>query len=1027
MLYPKNLSNDIDLELFKNPTAEYRCTPFWAWNCELKKDELLKEIEFMKEMGMGGFHMHTRVGMSTKYLSDEYMALVKACNEKAKEENMLSWLYDEDKWPSGFGGGYVTKKKENRQKYLMFTTVPVSENDVIKDNISSNALGSRTPDSELIARHSVVIDDEGYLVSYKLLDDGEEATEGKVWYTYFCHKNTGPWYNFTAYSDTLSKKTIDEFINVTHEKYKEVLGDEFGKTVPAIFTDEPQMTHKTILDFALKEKDVFLPFTDDFDDTYKSEYGDSIIEKLPEVIWDKKGIANTTRYRFNDHSTERFVEAYADNLGEWCEKNGIHLTGHMLMEATLSGQTACNGEAMRSFRKFGLPGVDMLLDAREFTTVKQAASAAHQYGREGVMSELYGVTNWDFDFRGHKMQGDWQAALGVSVRVPHLYWVSMKGEAKRDYPASIGHQSAWYKEYSYIEDHYARVNTLMTRGKADVKIGVIHPIESMWVYYGPTDQTISFRSEIDKRFSEVTNWLLYNTLDFDYISEALLTEQYKDSDVGFAVGEMNYDVVLVPACLTLRSTTLYALKKFRAKGGNVIFMGNLPTMVDAIDSEEAKLFANECTRIDWDKCSLLNIMKPYRNVEIANFAGAPSNNLMYGMRHDGDAKNLFICHVQNSFRKSSNPMEKYYVTIKGEYRPFVMDTFTGERKEMPAEYVAGNTVIKWYCYAHSSLLLRLEKGRSEAIDIPGPKAISEEYMSGAAKLILHEPNVCVLDMAKWKLDDGEWNKKEEMLRICNMAKTKLGLSTAATHGAQPWAVKFDEPKNTITLEVSVNSDIEIDNAILALEDFDVTDIEFNGRKIEKKPLGYYVDFSITKVNIGKIEKGVNTLVVTKPFNVVSCVENMFILGDFGVEILGDTVKIIKSKDEIYFGDWTKQGLSFYGGTATYRYNIKGGYNAKLALGLYLAPCVTVELDGKRIGNVSLAPNTVDLGQLSDEEHILDITVHASRINTFGALHLSKYNLGWIGPNAWHTSGAEWSYEYKIAETGLLTAPRIIKY
>lgn len=59
MLYPKN------------PTAEYRCTPFWAWNCELKKEDLLKEIEFMKEMGMGGFHMHTRVGMSTKYLSDE--------------------------------------------------------------------------------------------------------------------------------------------------------------------------------------------------------------------------------------------------------------------------------------------------------------------------------------------------------------------------------------------------------------------------------------------------------------------------------------------------------------------------------------------------------------------------------------------------------------------------------------------------------------------------------------------------------------------------------------------------------------------------------------------------------------------------------------------------------------------------------------------------------------------------------------------------------------------------------------------
>ena len=79
-----------------------------------------------------------------------------------------------------------------------------------------------------------------------------------------------------------------------------------------------------------------------------------------------------------------------------------------------------------------------------------------------MLSELYGVTNWDFDFRGHKLQGDWQAALGVTVRVPHLTWTSMAGEAKRDYPASIGSQSPWYREYSYLEDHFARVTTAMT-------------------------------------------------------------------------------------------------------------------------------------------------------------------------------------------------------------------------------------------------------------------------------------------------------------------------------------------------------------------------------------------------------------------------------------------------------------------------------------------------------------------------------------------------------------------------------------
>ena len=67
----------------------------------------------------------------------------------------------------------------------------------------------------------------------------------------------------------------------------------------------------------------------------------------------------------------------------------------------------------------------MLYDSRELNTAKQAQSAVHQYGREGMLSELYGVTGWEFDFRGHKLAGDWQAALGVTVRVHHLTWTSI--------------------------------------------------------------------------------------------------------------------------------------------------------------------------------------------------------------------------------------------------------------------------------------------------------------------------------------------------------------------------------------------------------------------------------------------------------------------------------------------------------------------------------------------------------------------------------------------------------------------------
>ena len=166
MIYENNRKNrSLDRSLFQNPTAEYRATPFWAWNCELQKDELLRQIDIFKEMGLGGFHMHCRAGMSTTYLSDDFMDLVKACTDHARENQMLSWLYDEDKWPSGYGGGYVTCDEEFRERYITFTCDP---NFPHRD------------DAFLLTCFDVVLDESKCLASYKRVSV-EEPVKGTRW------------------------------------------------------------------------------------------------------------------------------------------------------------------------------------------------------------------------------------------------------------------------------------------------------------------------------------------------------------------------------------------------------------------------------------------------------------------------------------------------------------------------------------------------------------------------------------------------------------------------------------------------------------------------------------------------------------------------------------------------------------------------------------------------------------------------------------------------------------------------------
>ena len=118
MLYPRKEEKQLDRELFRNPSSEYRGTPFWAWNCRVTKEQIAQQTEDLRQMGMGGAHVHCRTGMSIPYMSGEFLDLVSYAHDRFAEKDMLTWLYDEDKWPSGYGGGLVTRHREYRERYL---------------------------------------------------------------------------------------------------------------------------------------------------------------------------------------------------------------------------------------------------------------------------------------------------------------------------------------------------------------------------------------------------------------------------------------------------------------------------------------------------------------------------------------------------------------------------------------------------------------------------------------------------------------------------------------------------------------------------------------------------------------------------------------------------------------------------------------------------------------------------------------------------------------------------------------------
>ena len=1048
MLYRKKTDVFLKQEDFTKPSAEYRGMPFWAWNTKLDCGQLLRHAEIFREMGFGGFFMHSRIGLNTPYLGKDFFKAVRNCIDWAKQNQMYAGLYDEDLWPSGYCAGKVTQDHpEYRKKKLIWSAAEIT-GAVPKEEFERNGgiLFLKSYRIRLNAQGNLLLDGqqqntqpgmEEHLekpdaVNSRGIEESkriEGAEETITRYAYLATQEQEPGYCKPVYADTLNPDAVKYFLETTHQVYQKEVGAEFGKTAFSMFTDEPAFADKENQKNAWDDRTKSVPWTTDFVDTFYETYGFDILECLPELFYERADQAiSYARYCYHDHVATRFEKAYFQTIGNWCRENGILFTGHVLYEDTLALQNRMTGDAMRLYPHFDIPGMDLLFNTIEFNTAKQVQSIVHQYGKEGMMSELYGVTDWDFDFRGHKFQGDWQAALGVTLRVPHLSWVSMEGPAKRDYPASIQYQSPWYREYSCIEDHFARVCSVMTRGNPVVKIGVVHPMESYWVLYGTEEATSQARRELDEKFRNLADWLLKGHLDFNYISEALLPGQYRVTPKGFQVGNMNYSVVLVPDCILLRASTVKCLEIFQKDGGRIVFAGRCPECFDAPAQEQLKRLYEQGKKVAFEKTEILKSLEPDREVSISSGTRGRSTSwlhlkeeesLIYQLRRDGNDMWLFLAHGE----KVPDGLQEINIRLTGTWMPYRYDTQAGTRSEWSQDEVVhekGYTRIRATLSAQDSLLIRLEE-------------IRILQRGGLSGISLQEENVLLLDTAEYSLDGQKFRERKNVLAIDDEVREKIGYPVRSNYNrAQPWQwAEKDKGAHRLTLRYTIESHVRIPAVFLALERPEECRLVWNGCLTAVQDVGWYVDEAIRRIPLPEIQQGLNTLEVTMPIenSNIKGAEAMYLLGNFGVELSGERAVICCMPKKIEFYSLTEQKMPFYAGNVEYhmKKKIPAG-DLKVTVKDFQGSCVRVFMDGADCGLCYRDPYEIRIGAVAEGIHHFTFRLYGNRYNTFGPLHFaclpedsSPARIGAL-PAMWNPSSTQNRKEYLVRPFGILSEP-----
>ncbi|MDT8300245.1 MAG: glycosyl hydrolase [Sedimentisphaerales bacterium] len=509
-----------------NPPAEFSLCPFWFWNDKLTEEEIIRQIEDFRAHGVYGFLIHPRAGLpkSIGWMSENMIKFMRIAIEEAAKHGMLVLLYDEGMYPSGSSSGQVVKENKAFRTRGFFAidldeTEPGTEKYGIHIGINGEPELARGQNLVAITKrkgngHRTAIVDRAIRDGYSIIrglhfledDPPRRANHREV------PENSPP------AADILNPEAVACFIRLVYQRYYDEFKGHFGKTIHAVFTDEPSFLAK-------RSERGAVPGTTGILEHVNRFLGYDFAPYLPTLWYRDEPDAERYRSDYFRALQSRLEETFYKQISQWCDSHGIGLCGHPAAPDDIGHLRYFHTPGQDIVWRYIEPGKASALEGPQSTQGKCASSAMIHLGRRRNLNEYCGAFGHNFTFDEMKWLTNWLIARGCNLLVPHAFYYSVRGPRVDERPPDVGPNSPWWEEYKPFADASRRLCWLNTDSKHICSLAIL-----------------GLNDHLPWQAAKVC---FQNQLDFNYLEARHLWEDAQVKPDGIHIAGMHYKALIV--------------------------------------------------------------------------------------------------------------------------------------------------------------------------------------------------------------------------------------------------------------------------------------------------------------------------------------------------------------------------------------------------------------------------------------------------------------------------------------------------